>query len=312
MPHHLPLGEGAEFDAIRAMLARYGERASGIGDDAAVLAAPQGQSLVVSVDAAVEGVHFRREWMTPAQIGYRAAVAALSDLAAMAAQPIGMLVALALPPSWREALPDIASGIADAAREAKTQVVGGNVSAASELSVTTTVLGAATAPLARRGARVGDAIWVTGRLGGPRRALERLERGEPLDAHLRERFFRPRPRLREARWLADHGAHAAIDISDGLLADLRHLAAASGVRIEVDLERVPLVMEATPEEGARGGEEYELVVSASPGLDASAFAYAHAVPLTAVGRVTDGAAEVVATRNGARVAAPGGHDHLSR
>ncbi|HVE80135.1 MAG TPA: thiamine-phosphate kinase [Gemmatimonadaceae bacterium] len=312
MPHHIPLGAGAEFDAIRAMLARYGDRATGIGDDAAVLAAPTGESLVVSVDAAVEGVHFRREWMTPEEIGFRAAVAALSDLAAMAATPVGLLVAVALPDTWRAALPDLAGGVADAARDAKTQVVGGNVSAASELSLTITVIGTAASPLARRGARPGDAIWVTGRLGGPRRAVQRLERGEALDPHLRERFLRPRPRLREARWLADHGAHAAIDVSDGLLADLGHVAAASGVRIEVELERLPVVAGSAPEEGARSGEEYELAVAASPSLDAATFSYAHALPLTAVGRVVEGAAEVVATLGGVRVASASGHDHLSR
>jgi thiamine-monophosphate kinase len=107
---HLPLGPGAEFDAIRRMLAEWGPLADGIGDDAAVLAVPPGRRLVVSTDAAVEGVHFRRGWLTAEEVGARAAAAALSDLAAMAAAPLGLLLALAVPESWQAELPDVARG----------------------------------------------------------------------------------------------------------------------------------------------------------------------------------------------------------
>jgi thiamine-monophosphate kinase len=109
-----PLGSGAEFDAIRRMVERWGDRASGIGDDAAVLTMPRGDAVVVSVDSAIEGVHFRAEWLSPAEIGYRAVAAALSDLAAMAASPRGVLIALGLPSSWRDRLDDLAEGIGDA------------------------------------------------------------------------------------------------------------------------------------------------------------------------------------------------------
>src|SRR4051794_31527869 len=94
------LGAGLEFEAIRAMIARWGDRASGIGDDAAVLRVPRGDALVASVDTSIENRHFRPEWLTPREIGYRAVTAALSDLAAMAASPLGVLVALALPERW--------------------------------------------------------------------------------------------------------------------------------------------------------------------------------------------------------------------
>src|SRR5687768_2741478 len=105
------MGPGGEFDLVREMLARWGDAAVGIGDDAAVLAVPPGERLVVSTDAAVERVHFRRDWMTAAEIGYRAAAAALSDLAAMAARPLGIVVALALPREWIAEVGELAEGI---------------------------------------------------------------------------------------------------------------------------------------------------------------------------------------------------------
>ena len=109
--NHVPLGDGAEFDAIREMLAQWGDRAHGIGDDAAVLDVPPGEQLVTSTDASVEGVHFKRDWLSPVEIGGRATAAALSDLAAMAATPLGLLLALGVPDDWREELPELAGGV---------------------------------------------------------------------------------------------------------------------------------------------------------------------------------------------------------
>src|SRR4051812_2535956 len=183
----------AEFDAIRAMRERWGARAVGIGDDAAVLDVPRGDKLVVSVDAAVENRHFRRDQRTPRDIGYRAVTAALSDLAAMAARPLGVLVALTVPASWRDVLLDLADGIGDAVDAAHTTIRGGNLTDGVELSIVTTVLGSAFAPLSRAGARVGDTLYVTGQLG---------------DASARRRVAR----IAEACWLAERGATAAIDI----------------------------------------------------------------------------------------------------
>src|SRR5712664_3042862 len=108
---NIPLGHGAEFDAIREMLAQWGDHARGIGDDAAVLDVPAGEQLVTSTDASVEGVHFRRDWLLPAEIGERATAAALSDLAAMAATPLGLLLALGVPDDWREELARLAGGV---------------------------------------------------------------------------------------------------------------------------------------------------------------------------------------------------------
>ncbi len=316
----MPMGKGAEFDAIRKLLHVWGQRAEGIGDDAATLALTPGTQLVASVDASVEGVHFRPDWLTDEEIGWRAAAAALSDLAAMAARPVGVLVALALPHEWRERLEGIAEGIGLACAGAGAPIVGGNMSGAERLSLTLTVLGEAERPLHRRGARVGDAVYVTGALGAPGAALAAWESGvAPAAAH-RARFAHPVPRLAEARWLAgEGGASAAIDISDGLLADAGHLAAASGVRIAIEGGLVPLAAGVARERAFASGEEYELLVAAPPRLDAREFADRFGIPLTRIGEVVAGAAGVVlrgdavgdAAGAAASVANAGGHDHFS-
>ena len=311
----LPLGRGREFDAIRTLLARWGDRAVGVGDDAAIVRVPRGDTLLASVDTAIENRHFREDWLSPHEIGFRAVTAALSDLAAMAAQPLGILVALALPERWSAHLPAIADGIADAVTVAATTILGGNLAAGDHLSLTTTVLGSAFAPLRRNGLRPGDTVYVTGRLGGPGAAVAAWNSGHRLhDAH-RQRFAHPVARLREARWLADRGATAAIDISDGLAADLEHLAAASAVGLDIDLDLVPLLDGVNgPVAGAASGEEYELVAG-GPGsapLDTSDFERTFGTPLTAIGRAVPRESGLVFRRGAERVAKPAGYDHLSR
>ena len=308
----IPLGPGGEFDVIRGLLARWGSRATGIGDDAAVLEVPAGERLVVSTDSSVEGVHFRRDWLTAREIGYRATAAALSDLAAMAATPLGMVIALALPRSWRDALGDLAEGIGDAAELSGTPIVGGDLTGASELSIAVTVFGTARAPLARSGARPGDRICVTGMLGGPARAIAALTAEEAPDADARSRFAHPLPRLREARWLADRGATALVDVSDGLVADAGHLAAASGVRLVLDLDRVPCMAGVEPTAAAASGEEYELLVALPPSAAVHDFEQLFRLPLTEVGRAEAGGTPGVEARSlGSRVAPPRGYDHFS-
>jgi len=306
----VPLGPGAEFDAIRQMSARWGPRASGLGDDAAVLPVPRGDALVVSTDSAIEGTHFKREWLSAREIGYRSVVAALSDLAAMAATPIGVLVALTLPDAWRAQMLELADGIGDAVDVGRTQVVGGNLSDGRELSITTTVLGAAFTPLRRAGARLDDRVYVTGELGAPAEAIRRLTSGEPVGT-VRDRFAHPVPRLDEARWLAERGASAAIDVSDGLIADLRHLAAASGVAIDVDDRRVPCVNGVDVSRAMRAGEEYELIVTSPREFDREDFQRRFGVRLSEIGRVTD-ASQCDVTVRGASVANVAGYDHFSR
>ena len=305
------MGEGAEFDAIRQMLAEWGPHASGIGDDAAVIAMPAGEQLVASTDATVEYVHFRRDWMSPEEIGGRAAAAALSDLAAMGATPRGLLLALGVPESWRGGLEQLARGVGRVAALAGCPIVGGNISAARDLSLTITVLGSAVTPVTRSGARAGDILFVTGRLGGPGAALRSLLAGESPAAHHRARFVAPVPRLREALWLVARGARAAIDISDGLLADAAHLAHASGVSLSLDERAIPCVAGSTVPDAVASGEEYELLVAvpAECAMDTAAFGREFGVELTAIGVVVAAGVRPVLWRGPAAGAARG-HDHL--
>jgi thiamine-monophosphate kinase len=303
-----PLGPGAEFDLIREILARLGTRAAGIGDDAAIADLPRGESLVASVDASVVGQHFLRHWITPREIGYRATAAALSDLAAMAARPIGVLVALTIPGDWRDDVLSIADGIGDALDMAHTRILGGNLSAGGELSMTTTVLGSVFEPLRRAGAHPGDRVYVTGRLGGTGDALRRLRAGEDAGPH-RERLAHPVPRMDEARWLAANGATACIDISDGLVADLRHLGVASGVEIALVPEHIPCAAGVDADAAQHSGEEYEIVVTTRDRFDTADFERRFGLPLTEIGGAREGPGGV--TLGGQRVATSAGYDHFS-
>ncbi len=310
----IPLGPGAEFETVRAMLSRWSGLAPGVGDDAALLDVPAGQRLVVSTDTSVENVHFKRAWLTPQEIAYRAAAAALSDLAAMGATPLGMVIALTLTEEWRAQIVLLADGFAAASRELGAPIVGGDLTAGSELSIGVTVLGAVKHALTRSGARAGDALWVTGTLGGPLLALRALENGTVLVPSQRGRFAHPIPRMREAQWLVAHGATSGIDCSDGVAADASHLAAASGAKIVLELDRLPLVAGATSEDAASSGEEYELIVTAPATLDRAAFEREFGLPITAIGQVE--AVEIPApgleTKNrGQRVPLPRGHSHFS-
>lgn len=327
MSPHVSLGPGAEFDAVRALLARWGDRAIGIGDDGAVLDVPAGSRLVVSTDASVEDVHFRAAWLAPHEIGWRATTAALSDLAAMGAAPLGVLLALTVPARWRDRLEGVAEGVGAAAAAVGAPIVGGDVTDGDRLALAVTVLGHAPAPLTRDGARPGDTLYVTGALGGPGAALAAWESGaEPAPA-ARARFAHPEARVAAGRWLAAHGARAAIDISDGLAGDAAHLAAASGVACVLDLGALPCAPDVAPEAALASGEEYELLVAA-PALDVRAFREAcGGLALTPVGRcraaapaaaaegtpgtVRAGLPRVTVERGGVPVALPRAHDHFS-
>ena len=296
------------------MLSRWGALAHGVGDDAALLDVPAGSRLAVSTDTSVENVHFRRE------LAFRRRDRLpLGGGGAQRPRRDGRHAARRrhrahAHDTWREQISQLADGFASAARELGAPIVGGDLSAGSELAIAVTVLGAVERPLVRSGARAGDALWVTGRLGGPLLALRAMQEGRaPLAAH-RDRFARPVPRLREARWLAAHGATAAIDCSDGIAADAGHLAAASGARIVLDLDRLPFMPGVSTRDAAQSGEEYELVVTAPVELDRRAFEREFGVPLTAVGRVEEAGAlgaGVQALERGHPVPLPRGHSHFS-
>ena len=302
--------DGAEFDTIRALMARWGDLAVDIGDDAAVLAPPVEGTRVVSVDACVEDVHFRRPWITAREVGVRAAVAALSDLAAMGARAEYVLIAFVIPEAWREPLGDVADGMGAVIREAGARIVGGNLSRGAVFSITTTVIGSARRVVPRSGACVGDLVVVTGLLGGPGAATQAWDAGESPTAWSRGRFAAPAPRWAEGEALAAAGASAMIDISDGLAGDARHLAAASGVHVELDVARVPAGPGITPDMALRSGEEYELLAclpATAYETLATGWATVSAVPLTVVGVVRAGPEDATSARaTGAR-----GFDHFA-
>ncbi len=315
------LGPGPEFDRIRGIARVLGDRAHGLGDDCALL--PDGDgALAISTDVSVEGVHFRLDWIDPAEAGWRAAAAALSDLAAEGAAPIGVLSAVTVPDGAAEQdLVSLSGGIGEAAAAAGGVVLGGDLSKGPVWSVAVTVIGRAERPVTRAGASPGDGIWVTGVLGGARAALEAWRRGDSPAEDARRAFAHPEPRIAAGLWLAGHGARAMLDLSDGLAGDAEHLAAASEVGIDLTLEMVPVAVAAIAEAkrldlpvqqfAAEGGEDFELLV-ALPGDFATAavreFESACRIALTRVGTVRRGSG-VRAELAGRRLALHG-YDHF--
>lgn len=288
------LGGGGEFDRIRAIAAALGTRARELGNDTALVRLGE-TTVALSADVSVEGVHFRREWLSLEEIGWRAAAAALSDLAASGAEAIGVLAALTLPA--REPVSsfvELMQGVGAAADAVGGKVLGGDLSRGDAIALALTVIGTAATPVKRSGAAPGDGVWVTGELGGARAALTAFLAGREPDPGARARFARPEPRLAWGRWLAAQGAKAMLDVSDGLAGDAGHLAAASGVAIRIQLERVPCHA-AVPAEAqradepaavfaAKGGEDYELLVVLPAGFSGGA-----GFPLTRIGEVRAGA-----------------------
>lgn len=307
------LGPGAEFDRIRLVWNRLAQAAEGGGDDCAIVQFGS-EKIAISVDSMVEDTHFRVGWLEPGEIGWRAAAAALSDLAAVAASPRGVLVALGLNPEYPEDFSaEIMSGAAAAAKAVDAKIWGGDLFRCDKMMLNVTVVGGIDGKVLRRdGASPGDQLYVTGRLGGPAQALNSfLARGSP-EASARERFARPVPRVAEAKWLRDRGATAMIDISDGLVADAEHLAAASSVKLVVNYEKVPVhpAVE-NPDAALVGGEEYELlfaVAGESATLSAD-FRDAFNLDLSCIGRVEQGNG-VQVFKGGGAVQIQGGYLHF--
>ncbi|NND68876.1 MAG: thiamine-phosphate kinase [Halioglobus sp.] len=284
-----------EFSLIERYFAGLGAGpavALSVGDDCALLTPPPGELLATSVDTLVCGVHFPAA-AAPADIAYRAVAAAASDLAAMGARPLGMTLALTLPEADAAFLGPFAQGLRAAVKDFNLPLVGGDTTR-GPLTVTVQVQGAvpAGAALTRAGAQPGDRLCVSGPLGDAAAALAffqgEWQAPERFAALLHQRFYRPLPRLDLG--VALRGvASAAIDISDGLLADAGHLARASGVRIDIESGAVPLsdALLAQPDEHTRlrwalaGGDDYELCFTLPAGA---------AVPdgCTAIGCVSPG------------------------
>ena len=178
------LGPGPEFDRIRGFAKLWRDRARGLGDDCAFIEAG-GETLAISIDLSVEGVHFRRDWLRDDEIGYRAAAAALSDLAAVAAEPMALLLSLGAPANTDvRALDRIAEGVGDACADAGTVIVGGDTSRAGQIIIDCCVIGHAAAPVRRGGARPGDRLVVTGSLGGSLAALDAFTAGRSVPTRI--------------------------------------------------------------------------------------------------------------------------------
>jgi thiamine-monophosphate kinase len=274
--------EHARIAELRRIFAAASARVRvGIGDDAAVLS-PMGGSTVVSVDAHVEGVHFTRALMSLRDAGWRATMAALSDLAAMGAEPVAVFSALGLPKSTTDdELFELARGQADAARAAGTTMAGGNLTANPVISITTTVVGAAASPVLRSGARPGHAVLLGGEVGWCAAGLHLLQRTSldaATNAAARERAVRafrtPQALLGLSLTGARAGVTAMIDVSDGLAADAAHLANESAVDVclEWDALRDDALAALAGGDLAEawvlgGGEDFALLATAPPDVE---------------------------------------------
>jgi thiamine-monophosphate kinase len=294
--------------------------ALGIGDDAALIAGPRGL-LVASVDASVEGTHFRRALVPLEDIGFRSFQAAVSDLGAMGARPLAALSALTLPKGFSEReLERLAGGQAEAARGTRCPIVGGNVARGRELSITTTVLGEVKRALSRSGAKPGDECWLVGDVGLAAAGFALLERGVATrgDEAL-ERCVRAwrRPQALLARGLGLVGcAHAAVDVSDGLGGDAARVATASRCRLVLEeraLRRVlsPALFRAATALGEDplglalgGGEDYALV-AAGPARRRPRWA-------RRIGRFEAGQGAELESSDGSRAPLGAGYDHFTR
>jgi thiamine-monophosphate kinase len=329
----IAMGEFELLARVRERLPESGPRVRlGSGDDAAI--SVPGGATATSVDALVEGVHFRRDQASLAQIGHKALAAALSDLAAMGAEPGEAYVVLGIPADLDETgCLELLDGMASLAAATGTALAGGDVTRSAELILAVTVVGHAAEPEAlvtRGGAQPGDALVLTGELGGAAAGHLLLDRPdlaqglpEATAGALLRRQLEPEPRLRAGHTLAALGATAMIDISDGLGGDARHLAERSAVGLRIDAAALPLAagLAETAELAGRdplalatsGGEDYELLAAlpaAQVETARKALGETDAATLTAIGEVVAGSGVEIRLPGGGLLA-PAGFDQLA-
>jgi thiamine-monophosphate kinase len=323
----MPLPERQLIARIRMM----GGRKSLIGDDCAVLDPPRGHELLVTTDLCLEGIHFRRDWHPADSVGHRCLARGLSDIAAMAGEPLACFLSLGLPADIpQEWVDEFFTGFIKLAKRFGIPLAGGDTGE-SPHGVIADVMVVGSAPrgkaVRRSRAKPGDSIYVTGALGGSAAGFERLlreARRKSKDFNRRERrgfaesgkktqrdpHFYPETRIAVARKLRDI-ASSMIDLSDGLSTDLAHICEESGVGAELEAEAIPVARGATTEQALHGGEDYELLFTASekkrvPTLIAG-------VPVRKIGRITRERAQMIwmVTPDGERVAMPsGGWEHF--
>ncbi len=325
-----------ELELIERIRARSGSRNAavklGIGDDCAVLRVPSGHEMVVTTDLCLEGRHFRRDWHTPHSVGHRCLARGLSDVAAMGGRPLAAFLSIALPKGFltqpqsmrpiEVGRPAILGGLAwvdgfmegfnALAERFGVELAGGDTSEAAGGEIVADVIVVGAVPegtaLRRSGARVGDSIYCTGTLGGSAAELRGLMAGEgcpvrPVSGEHPHCF--PEPRIATGIALRRWGmASACVDLSDGLSSDLRRICEASGVGAEIESAAIPLGYRATLADALNGGEDYELLFTASAGLGLPADI--DTVRMTRVGQMT---AKAGVRLDGVELQA-GGWEHL--
>ena len=295
----------SEFGLIEKIAAMFPapEGVRGIGDDCAVIPRGDGTDTLVSTDLLTEGIHFLRDCIPPYELGWKAAAVNLSDIAAMGGKPTGTFLSLAIPADCGEEFIDhMMKGYADASRTYGTPLLGGDTCASSgALTLNVTIMGECPhgKALLRSAAKPGDGIYVTGTLGDSAAGLKAIQDSlaeTPLTQVLIGRHYHPVPRIEEGLTLSScNGSGAAMDLSDGLGSDLRHILKASGCGARIDVKALPLSPELLEfcnlhgsdalELALCGGEDYELLFTFRPGVTAP-------VPCTRIGEITSGSALV--------------------
>jgi thiamine-monophosphate kinase len=314
LPANATLADVGEFGLVRRFAEVFEQGPDvllGPGDDAAVVAVPDGR-VVVSTDLHVEGRHFRRDWSAALDVGHRVAAANLSDLNAMGGRATALTVGLAaptdLPAAW--AL-DLAAGIAEECALVGASVVGGDLTAADQVVVAITVLGQVTGePVRRSGASPGDVVAIAGRQGWAAGGLAVLARGFRSPRALVEAYRRPQPPYGAGPSAAAAGATAMIDVSDGLLADVGHVAEASGVAVDLVSEAFEVAEPMRAVGAALGADPMRFVLTGGDDHALVAtFPAGTAIPdgWRAVGTVSDGSGVTV---DGAAWDGPTGHTHF--
>lgn len=296
------VSEIGEFGLIDLIAKTIGEPTTlrhqliiGIGDDAAAWRGDTSVQLA-TVDSLVQDVHFSLKDTSWEDLGWKALAVNLSDIAAMGGLPKYALVALSLPEDTEVAgVISLYRGMMELAQQFEVAIVGGNISRAPLVVISVTVLGSAGSMLTRSAARPGEQAAVTGYLGAAASGLEMMKQGLRFDAGtapLKKAFLRPYPRVAEGQMLVEQGVRAAIDVSDGLIADLGHVCQASRVGSRIDIERVPVHPAARASLGDRslelalsGGEDYELLFTATSEV-ISRVKKAAACPITVIGEIT--------------------------
>jgi len=314
LPANATLSDVGEFGLIEALASRFPQGEDvllGPGDDAALVSFPGGR-VVVSTDLLVDGRHFRRDWASALDIGRRAAAQNLSDINAMGGRATALTVGLAAPPDLSAAWAlELAEGIAEEAGLVGASVVGGDVTRADEVMIAITALGVvAGEPVRRSGARPGDVVAIAGRQGWAAAGLAVLARGFRSPRVLVEAYRRPEPPYTQGAVAAQAGATAMIDVSDGLLADVGHIAESSGVAVDVDAGAFEVAEPLRAVGAALGADPMRFILTGGDD-HALVAAFPSDVPLpegwTQIGQVGEGSGVTV---DGETYEGPAGHVHF--